>query len=1485
MLNDKFYSNMRSMIIPLYGFKGFHHANNSGKDIDEFIGRTSIVDKLKAWLRDSGKKYAGAYLVTGYRGMGKSSFVHKSIQELKEENKKKFGKNPYAKGYCRYIPVTVNVGNELMSAKALLAMICKLSKTSFEKELAHRRLACWNSYLVTFVVALTFAFIIGYKNTIFTLASKWLFNVDNTYAFIGNLLKDFISWVFCFCAIIGVFFSWKIANAILYGMWKVTNWDWCITISQIKKKWTSLIERIDAEMTTSSETSVNTSAAGNNSTLGLGVKAEKQLKYPIAEIPEIQELLVNLLDLIRLHKGSGIRFIFVIDELDKISPKDDERSILPEYDTSNIVNGNSTYRSRQRMLASLIANMKYFISSSFAKFIFITGYDMYEATLSDISNREFNIHSIFNGQLNVSSFFRRTESYSGVDSMIEEYLCSLLCQCKETDKGKEGKKEKITLKQYSNTIKEAWRNKGIEVGSSKYSEYNGILERRIIFLHCYLTYLVYMSNGSPKKLAMFIEKFVRTKDNIKSKRENTNYNDNIDFHLGIDAPCEYYLYFDSRNLMRIGFVNYLVYPMIQNLIDKSNIYNDKLLVSTSFMISNLYKFHKSGFSMRNLEYMPELLDINRVPELRDFIGGIISFLARTHIDVNIINLYKYKFPLRLSEEITFFSKTSEEISYLFNFSHDELLSVKNLYMLQLEHYQKNKQESTAAASLHHMLGDIYMLEEDYEQAIYEFQEALSALSRQKGKNGEALKLEEIEASKILFFIRLSLKLGLAYEKRKTFDTAYLTYENLVCTLLKYVEQFRNAKDTALDYTRFKKSQFENIRIMYLVPLAKLFVLEKMDLGGFTEHDLKQMEEEFDSMTKNLNLKYRNVVFVDYFGKCGDIMFYKNFSDENNLHILWNRVNNGYPYKKHESCETCRKESPALCTPPCSACICYSKSLLTYLNQIGKKTDNIASQNYMTEKSLVLLNTLLTSRNKDKLRANGYTPTMAIANSLVGLGNCMLACAKELRKEQRTGITSIEPIFGLMNNWITLSNELGDANVSKDNVGEDNVIDIPQALDLKIGTFERAIISYWSAALAFHDIGEYKASYTLYCQILDSVLAYYKSTSTRITSHNVLKFCKYVTEEAIRCTFEHYGHINAAEIDKIKRILDMHILDRINLDEVSNFADIEAVIYRYYQICLSSNEETLRIYVLNKVLNATQLGHDKLICSLTQNIENLQFKAFVNEQVLCRLIPNVKDIYSKGKHRLIDTLKTIAFYLYDERSFKNFFQQVEWDIFDANTDEMSNRLELLMYFVCDTLFCLNKISDLVSPLYCTTLYNNEYIAETYEKGFVWNHLLISLREIFSYVKSEDKDEWMDSLMKRYHYKLDKSEIEKVLEDIEGLIRKTDVWYDRISKEDVIDDMYNKICPSSHRYLTSSYLIGNALDFYHRAIQMHTSGKAYKEMITTLFFLEDDLRNDSCYMNFATEMFLLNTGYIQDRIKILKKYYLKSKELFEIENYIN
>ena len=52
-------------------------------------------------------------------------------------------------------------------------------------------------------------------------------------------------------------------------------------------------------------------------------------------------------------------------------------------------------------------------------------------------------------------------------------------------------------------------------------------------------------------------------------------------------------------------------------------------------------------------------------------------------------------------------------------------------------------------------------------------------------------------------------------------------------------------------------------------------------------------------------------------------------------------------------------------------------------------------------------------------------------------------------------------------------------------------------------------------------------------------------------------------------------------------------------------------------------------------------------------------------------------------------------------------------------------------------------------------------------------------------------------------------------------------------------------------------------------MHTCGKAYKEMMCTLYFLEDDLLNNSCYFKFATELYCLNKGYIQGKINKLEK----------------
>ena len=54
------------IFVPDFAFK--HDDNNVGKD--KFVGREIQLRKLYTWLTSDSK--SGSYLITGYRGMGKS---------------------------------------------------------------------------------------------------------------------------------------------------------------------------------------------------------------------------------------------------------------------------------------------------------------------------------------------------------------------------------------------------------------------------------------------------------------------------------------------------------------------------------------------------------------------------------------------------------------------------------------------------------------------------------------------------------------------------------------------------------------------------------------------------------------------------------------------------------------------------------------------------------------------------------------------------------------------------------------------------------------------------------------------------------------------------------------------------------------------------------------------------------------------------------------------------------------------------------------------------------------------------------------------------------------------------------------------------------------------------------------------------------------------------------------------------------------------
>lgn len=1239
-------------------------------------------------------------------------------------------------------------------------------------------------------------------------------------------------------------------NHIYYELWKLTNFSCFITVWQIKKQLKHLEERIDCETILTQRNEVNAKAkyqVGSDEddiAAGIGYKkiSDKKKLYPIANTPEIQDLLVSLLDLIKKLPYAKFRFIFIIDELDKVSPEDNEKQIVPEYDSSNVVNGNSSYRSRQKALAGLLANMKYFISSSEAKFVFITGYDMYEASLADISNREFNLHSIFNGQINVCSFFRKVGDSKGADSMIEEYLCHALLR-KDLNQNK-----RKDLHDYTNYYLKKW-------SVTKRNKYERLLERRIIFLRHFLTYLFYMSNGSPKKLAIYMEKYIRGRERIMEKckeRNETEFNTDVEeISLGIseDEGCQWFLYFDVRSIHKIEFINYIIYPMIKNLIAKSSIYNDKLLVSTSFMISNLYKFHKSGFSLRNLEYMPELLDINKTPELRDFIGGILQFLNQTHIDEAVINLYKFKFPLRLSEEITFFSKTAEETSYLFNFSHDELLSIKKLYNQQLDHYSSPSYESLAVASVRHMLGDIYMLEENYEQAIFEFNEAISAIHRQK-KNYEFI----TDSSHILFLIRVSLKLGLAYEKRKTFDTAYVTYEKLIEEVLDIA---KNAKffgrkiyqtTDIIGVLKSNSSFFANIRIMYLGILAKIAVLEKMDLGGIREKDMILLYKEFEQIYTIADDEIRPLTIIDFFTKLGDILYYKGCNEEE-----W--ISDAKGYIGYIECEdiifrckdyncTCNKE-----VSPCCACLYYRIGVAKCLKELN--IPNVSSSGV-----LGLLEILYDENGQMGIMKKGNLFMMALANALVGLGNTFYGCAGA-SKDNPTAL------FIYMNELL-LSSEKKCNKINYD----------------EINLFIRSLLYYMAAAKTYELLTDHKSAYNIYVQMLDAIHAYYR-ISRKMAPIEAVNFCEEITKKAINCTYWHYDNINCAEIDTIKHELAKKHIDQIKLYYLSSYPEIEVAVYKYYSLCLWG-DISVRDGVLRKVLNSRQMGQNKLVATLTQNIQNLYFKVLVNEEILSRIIPELYESLIDYSHSLADSINYITNY-YLNTDIDPILHQLDWGIVNEVRNVYDKRFCLLDYLLKDSLFCLNRITELIAPLYSITLYNNAFIGEVYEKSFNWNHLLICMREIFEYTETNEKDVFFDNF--KIRYLISKKDVGNPLMKCGKLLSSLDSWkkYNKQEKERV-KSLYDKVCPDNNNYLTSTYLTGNAIDFFNRSMEMHSSGKSYQEMMTTLFFLEDDLHNDSNYLNYAGEMFLINNKYVEDKIKNLENYSLRECHLLDVDNYI-
>lgn len=1323
---------------------------------------------------------------------------------------------------------------------------------------------------------------------------------------------------------------------------------------------------------------------------------------------EIEKELIEILEEIRKVPRYTVRpeFVFVFDELDKIEPygNSDNLKNNEEANINSVLFSPEGTRSRKQAISKLFSNLKFFLTTAKAKFIFIAGREMYDASLADVSDRNYFIGSIFHTVIYLDSFLTdpSDKKLSDITSMTEQYVCQFLFP-----ESYNFKDSLPSLKEYNKYLLEEHPHDKIleEHPHDKINQSNvsgsGIYkilddnshdyferqkrEKIIYQLQHLIVYLTHISRGAPKKIKTHLESFIETPGEEELKKENLLLVRNY-------RKTDFYLAFNYHDQYKISAINFLINPIILSISNTIKDYGDKLLVSTSFLIDHLFKFHKSGFSWRNLEMAPELIDINKTPELRSFITYIVKYLTQTHLKEIISGLYDFKFVKKISYEMSFLSKTSDEASAIFNFTLDESLAIKQYYQRVLINY-RNRYSNAGSnssgqpefihsiASINVMIGDLHFYDEEFGEAILEYKEGIQIL-----RNIPPLKMK---VGHVILLVRSMLKLGLAFEKRNALYSAYVTYSELVTLLIgfrdvdlrklglsersttdssgnnkivlvkndenenyfdeihpknlnqesnsdQFIEdnEFLNLiskKITPLkEELLFKISAFEGVRLLYQPLLAKLYIIEKSNLDGISVVDIERVEKEFKYLQRTIKIDEKYLIESEFWNKLADIQYYKNGLI--NKKTLCKKEGINY-LNCSENCVIIREElMKSGNKPSCWACKYYNTALR---NLIVKHIEH-EDINFVNDKDLItykIPKLLISTIKTRKFSSHSSIAFKTFANILSNIGDVYLSCALEKEKIR----------IEFFENYLKLI-DLKDYDSFLHYINGD------------LSKLELTLINYYLSAYFYKKASEDKEySYQLTKIIylireytnLDSIfldqLSSFLEPTTKLNNKEVnnLSFENAIIKRVIYSLNRAYNNIQLYEVNRFKNIFssdDQIFKNDISLDRTFLNTEVSEIVFSFEDLknrikSQKIGNEDLTIDNVQTLLEDYMKGN--LINPFTQNdsifnrILRLKYKSKYNFTYLLKL-SLIKDNSSLSETMELDFLVNLC----------KLFQAENDSECKAKNDipELSQYKEMadfVEFLITDTIFCLHEIIKISNIYGVNFMLNNLFLAYTNLHLADWAkmyNLYITLYDALRQAKSSglkeaENDNTIDNIYKNLPI-LDK--IVKKLKIRNSNQRKEDIknidTSSGIDKENQInqinsdyskrEDNINKRCFDLSKeinslartdtiepnnigrikeklsnlieeenlfFITETYQAEQALQKLYAALETHSEGKTYRNLIDNMYYLNDDYNDNSIHFSIAVERYKINSGQVINKIKEMRVRYGDSR-IFDQENYL-
>lgn len=849
--------------IPEYDF--------SGESSSQFLGRTEAFNLLQRRLSSNGRpieKYHGCYLVAGYRGMGKTRLVNKVVSNLVEKSS----------NCITYIPINISLSQASLSEEQVLRQVFTGFFQTIEDGIKERKSK--NSKIRVISVFMG-AFAACFSIVFFNYCSC-------------DIISRFGS---VFSSIVLIIFSLLLSRIGLWIMKRRKN----SAEESLDKKVYLILSRIFSKFETGSGyTAKFLEGIGAGSSLinsfTQQFSSSENQGVQNFDIISNKELEIELAHLFKLYRKAypENRLIFIIDELDKLEPE------FIEGDSDYFSLGKSRMETRKESLVKILADLKSFTHTSEAKYVFIGGAELYDASLADTADRESFYSSIFHEVIYLETFFKANEgSKIGITQMIINYLGGVLFDEQVAQKG--------TL--FCELCKR------MEQGNVSKEHRNYL----IACIYKFVVYLTYRSNGSPKKLRELIE-YMISHDGVESAhQEDLKYcrDDNgtlISLDSGICTSitlcfCEtcqcynlnnrssHFLKISYKEQYKIGLQAKLFVPYLLGKNRMLKGLNDRNLYLTAYMMDHILKFHRSAFSWNQLELTPDIILGKPGPFLRDTLEEILDYLTIDHIRVTSNAMFKYKFRSRTKMELKYISKISDISSAVYNFTYDESFHLKAFFKRKLR--QKIKLYSEGAyqnsdtnfihsiAFLNANIADLHYYDEEYASAIRYYLDSIQRLR-------DLLKYpnQVLSRHQQMLYARNRLLLSMCYEKAGRYNPAYSTIRSIILDL--QGTPFIKADGQTSSW----ESPFRRMQLFMRPLLALLTIIEKDRTDGITVDNLKRNIEEYSSFLGVKDLfphsekfsfyQYREfsnspkadhkriqTLLGDYYESVGSILFYKN----------------------------------------------------------------------------------------------------------------------------------------------------------------------------------------------------------------------------------------------------------------------------------------------------------------------------------------------------------------------------------------------------------------------------------------------------------------------------------------------------------------------------------------------------------------------------------------------------------------------------------